>query len=120
MRLGQWGEKLAADYLEQRGYTCRAKNVRIGAKEIDLVMERDDLIVFVEVKTRATDSFGLPEASLGTSKRQHLIEAAWGYLEQVDRLQSAWRYDVIAIEVTKAREVIRLDHYPAAFDIDST
>ena len=119
MRLGPWGEKLAADYLEQRGYTCQAKNVRIGAKEIDLVMERDDFIVFVEVKTRTGSSFGFPEASLVASKRQHLIDAAWGYLAQVDRLHSAWRYDVIAIEVNKAREVTRFDHYPAAFDIES-
>ncbi len=119
LRLGAWGENLAAEYLVRRGYSCLAKNVRVGAKEIDLVMEHDDLIVFVEVKTRATDTFGRPEAAVRKSKQQHLIEAAWGYLAQIDRLQTAWRYDVIAIEATKEREVIRIDHYPAAFEIGS-
>lgn len=117
MRLGTWGENLAANYLEEQGYECLDRNIRIGPRELDLVMQIEDTVVFVEVKTRVSAEYGPPEAAISQSKRRNLVQAAWGYLEQVDRLQAAWRFDEIAIEATRQREVIRLDHYPAAFEV---
>ena len=117
MRLGRWGENLAARHLEKQGYVYLDRNVRIGAKELDLVMQIEDMVVFVEVKTRVSLEYGPPEAALSPAKRRNLFQAAWGYLEQAGRLDSAWTIDVIAIEATRDREVLRLDHYPAAFEI---
>lgn len=105
-RLGGWGEQLAAGYLRQRGYTLLEQNARTSFGEIDLVayqpagaepMEVEPCIVFVEVKTRTSSSFGMPEESVTIKKREHLLAAARSYLQARPELGGAWRIDVIAI-----------------------
>jgi len=117
MRLGAWGEKQALAYLLEKGYSFIGANVRVGRYELDLVMRSQEIIVFVEVKTRVSSSFGAPEEGVSLRKREHLQKAAWGFLEQSGQLHSPWRIDVVAIEATEGRRLIRLDHYPGAFDV---
>ena len=95
--LGKWGEALAADYLAQRGYILVERNARTSYGELDLVMRQGEGIVFVEVKTRATSSYGLPEESITPRKQAHLINAARAYLQSRPELGGDWRVDVIAI-----------------------
>jgi putative endonuclease len=111
--LGKWGEKLAADYLIKQGYSILAKNARTPFGELDLVAEQpdadtpgDDSIVFVEVKTRRSQSFGYPEESITASKREHIISAALHFLQEHPDLDCDWRIDVIAIEKFKNQEPI--------------
>ena len=103
--LGKWGEKLAADFLVKQGYTIVARNVRSPYGEVDLIAQQPDksnpdgmTIVFVEVKTRRTQSYGFPEESITTSKQEHLISAALHYLQEHPEFDQDWRIDVIAIE----------------------
>ena len=103
--LGKWGEKLAADFLVKQGYTIVARNVRTPYGEVDLISQQPDksnpdgmTIVFVEVKTRRTQSYGFPEESITTSKQEHLISAALHYLQEHPEFDQDWRIDVIAIE----------------------
>ncbi len=103
--LGKWGEKLAADFLVKQGYTIVARNVRTPYGEVDLIAQQPDksnpdgmTIVFVEVKTRRTQSYGFPEESITTSKQEHLISAALHYLQEHPEFDQDWRIDVIAIE----------------------
>jgi putative endonuclease len=117
MRLGAWGEKKALAYLLEKGYLFIGANVRVGPYELDLVMRDQEMVVFVEVKTRVSSSFGSPEEAVSIRKQEHLQKAAWGFLEQSGYLHSPWRIDVVAIEATEARQLIRLDHYPGAFDV---
>ena len=58
--LGARGERLAARFLERAGYTILARNYRLGHREIDLIISRDELVAFVEVKARAGVGFGHP------------------------------------------------------------
>jgi putative endonuclease len=95
--LGKWGESLAADYLSQRGYTLLERNVRTPYGELDLVMRQAGGTVFVEVKTRATPAYGLPEQSITPRKQEHLLNAARAYLQAHAELGGDWRVDVIAI-----------------------
>lgn len=104
--VGRWGEELAAGYLRQRGYTLLEQNARTPYGEIDLVASQppgDELskggasIVFVEVKTRRSSSFGWPEQAVTARKRAHLLAAAQSYLQAHPDLSGAWRIDVIAI-----------------------
>ncbi len=101
--LGKWGEALAAQTLEQRGYTLLERNARTSYGELDLVMRQGRTIVFVEVKTRRTTSygdtpaFGLPEESITRRKQEHLLNAAQAYLQAHPQLGDDWRVDVIAI-----------------------
>lgn len=103
--LGKWGEKLAADFLIKLGYAIIARNVRTPYGEIDLIAQQPDesnpdgtTIVFVEVKTRRSQSYGFPEESITASKQEHLISAALHYLQEHPEFDQDWRIDVIAIE----------------------
>jgi putative endonuclease len=108
------GEHLAKRHLEQLGYRIRAQNWRAREGEIDLVAEDQGTLVFVEVKARSGHSFGLPEEAVTRAKRRHLRATAQAFLEAHDLLELPWRIDVIAIDLSPAGAVDRLDHYPDA------
>ena len=95
-RIGTWGETVAAEFLLQRGYDIVAQNFRTPYGEIDLVARQGDITVFVEVKTRTSNSMGLPEGSITPRKRQHMISAAEYYAaeSEIDH----WQIDVLSIE----------------------
>jgi putative endonuclease len=95
--LGRWGEELAAQFLVKKGYSIIDRNVRTTYGEIDLVASQGQTTVFVEVKTRTTTSFGLPEESITTRKRAHILDSAQAYIQEHNKLGSDWRVDVIAI-----------------------
>lgn len=112
--IGAWGEAVAARHLAEHGYTIRDRNWRAGHGELDIVAERNAEIVFVEVRTRRSAAFGLPEESLDARKQAKLIETATAYLMKHDLLDVQWRIDVIAIEMDQRNAVTRLDHYECA------
>jgi len=95
--LGRWGEEFAAKYLLEQGYKIIDRNVRTSYGEIDLIATQGETIIFVEVKTRTTTSFGLPEQSITARKRAHILESAQAYLQDKSNLGNDWRVDVIAI-----------------------
>jgi putative endonuclease len=117
MDLGEWGEGQAASFLQGKGYSLLARNIRIGHCELDLVMKQREMIVFVEVKTRISSAFGSPEEGVTARKRERLLKAAWGYLELHDELDTPWRIDVVAIEASRQRDILRIEHHPGAFDV---
>lgn len=110
--LGIWGENTAARYLEHKGYSIRERNWKFGRKEVDIIAQGNKLIVFVEVKTRSTNSFGAPEESVDKKKQQYLITAADQYLQQLDFDADA-RFDIISL--IKSGDHITLDHIEEAF-----
>jgi putative endonuclease len=96
--IGIWGEDLARTYLEENGYAIIARNVRTAHGEIDIIASKDELIVFVEVKTRTSHVFAYPEASVTPRKQTHMLSAAEAYLDQHPEFSDSWQFDVIAIE----------------------
>ena len=94
-RIGKWGEEIAADYLTQKGYEIVARNARNPYGEIDIVAKQNDTIIFVEVKTRTSNTMGLPEASITPRKRQHMIACAEHYAAAHET--NHWQIDVISI-----------------------
>ena len=80
--LGRRGEALAARYLRRRGWRILARNLREGRFELDLVVQRGDTTVFVEVKTRRTDDPVPPEDNVGPTKRRHIQTAAQIYAQR--------------------------------------
>jgi putative endonuclease len=112
--LGRWGEMLARQHLISKGYQLKESNWRVPEGEIDLVFRDGETVVFVEVKARSHQGFGLPEESLTRRKQDRLIDLAWRYLQSNDMLDADWRIDVIAIEGTPSRGPSRLAHYENA------
>ena len=107
--LGNRGETLAAQKLQSLGYTIHERNWRCAVGELDIVAEKDDMLIFVEVRTRRGDRFGTPEESITPAKRAKLIEVAWTYLDEHDAEDRNWRIDVVAVEVGSRGEVVRID-----------
>ncbi len=113
---GRLGERLAAEYLLQCGYQILARNVRTAYGEIDLIALQETssrlensysagkVLVFVEVKTRRSGGFGLPEESITASKKAHMLAAAQAYLQTNPELDGDWRLDVIAVRLSKLQE----------------
>jgi putative endonuclease len=95
--LGQWGEKQAAVYLATHSFVILDCNVRTPYGEIDLIASKDGVIIFIEVKTRRTTTFGFPEESVNQRKQNHILSSAQHYIQEHPELEAAWRIDVISI-----------------------
>ena len=114
MKFGALGEEAAADLLRSGGYRIVARNHRCPRGEIDLIAEKGELLVFVEVRTRATGAFGGPEETVNQRKQRRVIAAARDYLAQRRGPAKAARFDVIA--VVDGPRGPALTHFENAFD----
>jgi putative endonuclease len=113
-RLGDLGERAAEDLLAASGYRIVARKHRCPRGEVDLVAEQGDLLVFVEVRTRATAAFGTPEETVGAAKQQRLVRAARDFLARWRGPPRGARFDVVAVVDQPGGP--RLTHFPGAFD----
>ena len=108
--VGAIGEKLAADLLKKRGYKIIQRNFRCREGEIDIIAQKDECLVFVEVRTKKNTAFGTPEESVTLSKREKLIALANTYIQAYNKPPQSWRIDVVAVELTPDNRVSRLEH----------
>lgn len=114
--LGNKGEQAAATYLTQHGYRICARNFRVPVGEIDIIAERDDVLAFVEVKTRRGLRCGFPAQAVTYYKQQKIIQTARWYLRQrhlEDRCLC--RFDVIEVYVHRG-DKWEIRHIPGAFE----
>lgn len=93
---GKIGEKLALEYLLQRGYVLLEKNWRDGRREIDLIMQGEDGLHVVEVRTRHVPYSISPEESVGCAKRRRIVAAAGAYVRKA-RMDADVRFDVVSV-----------------------
>lgn len=111
--LGRTGERLAGEALVKRGYSIREQNFRCSYGEIDIIAEDGQDLVFVEVKTRRGQSYGLPEEAVTLRKARKLAQVAACYLDQQACSERSWRIDVVAVQLSVAGrlEEIRIDQH---------
>lgn len=120
-RLGAFGENAALGYLKRQGYTLRQRNWRSPTREVqgelDLVMQQQEQLVFVEVRTRRSSHGSTPEESITPAKQQRLIALACAYLE-AHNIEAAtpWRIDLVAITLDRAGRIAHLNHIPHAIE----
>jgi putative endonuclease len=108
-QLGKSGEDAACGELQRRGYAILARRFRTRFGEIDIVGERDGVMVFVEVKARTSALFGTASESVPPWKRRRIELMALDYLRRTGRGEVACRFDVIAVEDAGAlRPTIRV------------
>ena len=113
--LGHKGEDMAAGYLQKRGYCILDRNwVNKGRKELDIVAIKDDVVVFVEVKTRKAGSITSPISAVDDRKQRRICLAADSYLK-AHRIDLCYRFDIIGIIYDN--EESRIDHYEDAFKV---
>jgi putative endonuclease len=93
---GKKGEALAASYLQQQGFTVLHSNWRHERYEIDIIASREEVLHFIEVKTRQSLSFGLPEESVTYQKIRHIVTAGVAFQCQYPSWKRV-QYDVLSI-----------------------
>lgn len=108
-------ETLACDYLAGKGYKILDRNVYLMRKELDIVAMEGDTIVFVEVKGRASGSYGSPREAVGPRKKRWLVTAATAYLKRRNLLERPCRFDVMGIRLGPDG-VPHFDHIENAFE----
>jgi putative endonuclease len=96
LELGKQGEKMALDYLLAAGYLPLALNWRYGRAEVDIIAEKEEEWVFIEVKTRRGVKWGTPELAVHKAKQTRMLAAATAYTEERG-YEGAVRFDIIAI-----------------------
>lgn len=115
-QVGAWGEKLAGEYLRHKGYTLKRHSYRSRFGEIDLIVENDAFLVFVEVKLRKNANFARAMEFVDGKKQEKIRITAECYLAQYPtELQP--RFDVIEIYAPRGQETIspEICHWEDAF-----
>lgn len=121
LRTGEWGELHAEKALKRKRYRILGRRVRVGTRdEIDLVARHGNVLVFVEVKTRAVENFGRPVDAVDRKKRHSLSRAAVRYLKSLRRPDVCFRFDVVEVIGTQDGPPPEIRHIENAFPLDST
>ena len=119
LNVAKIGESLAVKHLKARGYRILAQNYRARRGEIDLIARDGEFIVFVEVKTRRSLKFGLPQAAVTLQKQRQISKVALAYLQSRNLLDAPCRFDVIAIHLSPQLELLKLEQIESAFDFQA-
>lgn len=109
--VGNFGEELAKNYLVKNKYEIMDRNIKIGYKEIDIIAKKDEMIIFIEVKTRTSDKFGPAEEALDSRKINFLTYAIQGYLFKHRLNNYEVGFDLIAVDIDKNKKTARIKHY---------
>lgn len=108
-RVGAKGEQAAAEWLKKEGFTVHCINYQTRCGEIDIIAQKKELLVFVEVKTRTAITFALSEV-ITPSKQKRIIKTAYAYIHAHKIVNSVFRFDVALVELNKS-----ITYIPNAF-----
>ncbi|SHE53814.1 YraN family protein [Chryseobacterium vrystaatense] len=111
---GKIAEDLAAEYLQKKGYKVLTRNFRFQKAEIDIIAEKENLIIIIEVKARSTDAFMLPQEAVTKTKIKSIVSAANHYLEEFNRNNEV-RFDIISVLPDEMKK-LTIDHITDAFE----
>lgn len=105
---GAIGENLAADFLTKKGFEVVARNYRWKKAEIDLIVRRENWLIFVEVKTRSSDAWGYPESFVSNDQRRLIYGAAEEYIYSTD-WQGHIRFDIVSVKPGPRLEIVHFE-----------
>lgn len=111
---GKKAEDLAVEYLIKNSYKILVRNFRFQKAEIDIIAEKENLIIVAEVKGRSTDAFMLPQEAVTKTKIKSIVSAANHYLEEFNKNQEV-RFDIISILPDEKKNLI-IEHIENAFE----
>ncbi len=110
IELGQKGEKIAADFLENSGYTILKQNYMIGHSDIDILAQFNNFLVFVEVRTKSREDQGMPEETL-TAKKLHRMKYTAELYIAINHYEGLARLDAVCIILDDSDRINHLEHY---------
>jgi putative endonuclease len=115
---GELGERIAERWLRKNGWRVVQRRFRSGHRDIDLIVERNDTVAFVEVKARRGSRFGDPVEAVNWSKQKELARSASVWIDRHGRPSDSYRFDVVGVLVEGER--VRIRHVPNAFSLQSS
>lgn len=111
---GRIGENVACKYLKKKHYKILERNFRKPFGEIDIIAQKEDVIVFAEVKTRSGElNYGMPCEAVTYTKQQKLIKTAKAYIME-NELDAVFSFDIIEV-ILKNGKVLSVNHIENAF-----
>lgn len=116
--LGNKGEDIAVNHLCRNGYTVLQRNYRNHSGEIDIIAKEGDILTFIEVKTRRTETHGCPSAAVTYRKQQQISKVALYYLTVHNLFDHDARFDVVSILV-KQNQSPKIEIIKNAFELVS-
>lgn len=105
-KIGNYGENIAVQYLENRDYNILARNFKCVQGEIDIIATKNNEIIFCEVKTRSNTKFGNPSEAVDTNKQKHIWNVAEYYLYKNNLINAFVRFDVLEVLVNGSEVTI--------------
>jgi putative endonuclease len=109
IKKGKEGEDMAARFLVEKGFEIIERNYRYKRSEIDLIVKKNNWLIFVEVKLRSSDMYGYPEDFVDYKKAKNIIDGAEQYTYEND-WQGNVRYDIVSIRLLKEKtEIIQIE-----------
>ena len=117
---GSWGEAEAEKYLQKQGYTILCRNYHSRYGEIDLIAQKDDIISFVEVKTRGKDALYTAAEAVTPAKQQKIYLTALHYMEEYNA-DFQPRFDVCEVYPVqqKRKKIAEINYIEDAFQVSS-
>ncbi len=110
-RVGDFGEKLAIEYLQKKKYKIINRNVKLSYQEIDIIAKIKTKTIFIEVKTRTNLSVGIAEEAINYYKIKNIKKAMLSYIYlhklDIDNTQ----FDVIVVNIDKIKKIAKIKHY---------
>jgi putative endonuclease len=111
--IGNKAESIACDFLLNNGYSIIERNYHFGKNEIDIIAGKENLIIFVEVKSKSSDSMTNPEAAINSMKQQKIFKVANYYVMDKKISGADFRFDVIFVHYTDGGP--KIEHFLNAF-----
>jgi len=102
-KTGIAGEELAVKYFSDKNYSILHRNWRFGNWEVDIIASKDNVLHFIEVKTRKSTTYGYPEEDAGVKKITNLINAAEEFMEQYPEWENL-QFDILSILIENNKE----------------
>ncbi|OFX27696.1 MAG: hypothetical protein A2041_09080 [Bacteroidetes bacterium GWA2_31_9b] len=110
--LGKKGEDEAARFLVKNGYKIRNRNWRYKANEVDIIAEKNNLLIVIEVKTRTNPDFENPKEAVTKKKQRFIIKATDAYIQKYD-IQLETQFDIVAVTIQNNN--VQIEHIEDAF-----
>ncbi len=118
LEIGSRGEAIAISFLKKNSLHILAQNYRFGRREIDIIAQDKDTICFIEVKTRTSQEYGLPQEAITAKKRRRLTTLALNYIKRYALDNYNFRFDVVSILWDKSKKEPAIEYIKDAFAVD--
>lgn len=110
-RIGKFGEILAKNYLIKHGYKIIDANIKLSYQELDLIALKDNIVVFIEVKTRISQFYGPAENAFQFTKLQRFRRGMEMYMSHKNLPAEEVRADLITVDIDHIKETAKIRHY---------